>query len=185
MGGFVTRHPYSLVAVTLALTACGTGGTGREVAVTAPASSSASASARDHAWLVAIHQSGLADIQYGKLAERKGATIAVRGAGSKLAADHGAFDKMVVRVADGLGVELPVSERAGRLDEARRLERESGSRFDRDFVATMADEHRKSIAGAEAEVRDGTSPEVIALARAALPALRGHLDMLRKASPVG
>lgn len=181
----MARHPYSLVAVTLALTACGTGGAGHEVAVTTPASSTASVSADDRAWLREMHQSGLADVQYGKLAERKGATAAVRRAGTTLAADHAAFDKMVMRVADGLGIALPTTERAGRLAEARRLEKESGSRFDRAFVATMTEEHRKAIAGAEKEAREGSSPEVTALARAALPGLRGHLDMLRKANPVG
>jgi putative membrane protein len=169
----------------LALTACGTEAGGREAAVTAPVSSSASVSARDRAWLASIHQSNLADVQYGKLAERKGATAAVRRAGGMLAADHGEFDKKVVRVADGLGIRLPTSQRAGQLAVAQRLQKESGSRFDRDFVATMTEEHRKDITAAEAQVREGSSPEVTALARAALPALRGHLDMLRKANPVG
>ncbi|MGH3373654.1 MAG: DUF4142 domain-containing protein [Actinoallomurus sp.] len=171
--------------MTLALTACGPGGTGREVAVTTPASSSASVSNGDRAWLASIHQSGLADVQYGKLAERKGATSAVRQAGTKLAADHTAFDKMVLRVADGLGIELPKTERAGRLAEARQLEQESGSRFDRDFVNAMTGEHRKSVAETEQEIRAGRSPEVTALARTALPTLRAHLQMLRRASPVG
>jgi putative membrane protein len=181
----VTLHLCCLVVVACALTACGPEGPGREVAVTTPASASANVSAGDRAWLTAIHQSGLADIQYGKLAERKGATSAVRRAGTMLATDHAAFDKMVMRVADGLGVELPTTERTDRLAEAQQLEKESGSRFDRDFVVTMTDEHRTSVAATEREVREGESPEVTALARTALPALKGHLEMLRRASPVG
>ena len=181
----MTRVPHSLVAVAFVLSACGTEGTGRQVAVTAPVSSNAPASGGDRAWLVEIHQSALADVQYGRLAERRGATSAVRRAGTALAAEHAAFDTMVVRVADHLSIELPVSERAVRFTGALRLEKESGSRFDRDFVAAMTDEHRRAIDGAERQVRHGTSPEVMALARTALPVLRGHLDMLRKASPVG
>lgn len=184
MGGSVVRHGCSLLAVTLVLTACGPRGIGREVAVTTPASSSASVSAADRAWLVETHRSGLANVEYGRLAERKGATAAVRRAGTQLAADHAAFDKMVVRVARGLKIDLPATERTDR-DRARRLEMEPGVRFDRAFVAMMTDDHRKAIAGAEKEVREGSSPQVVALARAALPALRGHLEMLRRANPVG
>lgn len=185
----MTRHPYSLVGLlvvaagTLAPAACGTGSAGRDVAVTS--SPSASVSAGDRAWLTDTHQSNLADVQYGRLAQRKGATTAVREVGRMLATDHDAFDKKVVRVAERLHVELPGSPGAGRLAVAQRLDKESGSRFDRDFTTTMAEEHRKAIARAQEEVRDGSFPEVIGLARAALPDLRRHLDMLRRASPVG
>jgi putative membrane protein len=168
-----------------ALGACGAGGGGRQVAVTVPVSSGAPVSSGDRAWLAAIHQADLADVQHGRLAERKGATAAVRHAGSMLAADHTAFDQKVTGVAGGLGVELPRTERPEQLVLAQRLQKESGSRFDHDFVAAMVEEHKKAIAAAGEEVRYGSSPDVTALARTALPALREHLSMLRKASPVG
>jgi putative membrane protein len=185
----MTRRSYSLAgalavaAGTLAQAACGTGSAGRDVAVTSPAS--ASVSAGDRAWLTGIHQANLADVQYGRLAERKGATTAVRDAGRMLATDHDAFDKKVIRLAEKLNVELPGAPGAGRLAVAQRLDKESGSRFDRDFTTTMTEEHRQAIARAQEEVRGGRSPEVTRLARAALPDLRRHLDMLRRASPVG
>jgi hypothetical protein len=43
--------------------------------------------------------------------------------------------------------------------------------------------HKKVIADTEAEVREGSSPKVTELARAALPTLRKHLNMLQKAAP--
>ncbi|WP_141955006.1 DUF4142 domain-containing protein [Actinoallomurus bryophytorum] len=184
----MTCHPYSYAAVGLLLTAlgaCGAAGGGRQVAVTAPVSSGSAVSSGDRAWLAATHQADLADVQYGRLAERKGATAAVRHAGSMLAADHTAFDQKVTAVAGGLGIELPRSERPAQLALAQRLQKESGSRFDRDFVAAMVEEHKKAITAAGEEIRSGSSPEVTALAHAALPALREHLSMLRKASPVG
>jgi putative membrane protein len=182
----VTRHPYSLAAVRLAggilaLTACGTGSAGRDVAATAPPG----ASAGDRAWLAETHRAGLANIQCGRLAERKGATTAVREAGGMLAADHDRLDQKVVRLAGRLHVDLPASAGSERLAVVRRLDRESGSRFDRDLTTTLAEEHHEAIVHAEEEVRRGRSPEVVALARASLPDLRRHLDMLRRASPVG
>jgi putative membrane protein len=162
------------------LGACGV--SGRPVAVTTPVSS---ASARDRAWLTTMHQADLADGQYGRLAERKGATAAVRHAGSMLTTDHAALDQKVLRVAGDLGVALPATERSGQLALAQRLEKESGSAFDRAFVSALVTEHEKAVAATEDEVRHGSSPEVTALARSALPGLREHLSMLRRADPVG
>jgi putative membrane protein len=168
----------------LLLTACGGVGAGREAAVTAPASG-APVSAGDRAWLVMIHQDDLADVKYGRLAERKGTTAAVRHAGSMLAADHRALDQKVIRVAGDVDVELPKTERAEQVTLVQRLNKEAGSRFDRDFVAAMVEDHEKAIDRTEEQVRSGSSPEVTALARTALPGLRKHLGMLRRASPVG
>lgn len=168
-----------------ALTACGTGGTDRNVPVTVPVSSDGPVSAKDRAWLRVASESGLADVRYGELARRKGATEALRRAGGRLVADEEAFGARAARVADGLGIELPVTARSVQLSAARRLEQEAGSRFDSDFVALMTQERLNAITGAEHEIRDGTSPQVTALARTALPDLREHLDLLRKANPIG
>ncbi|MDN3359893.1 DUF4142 domain-containing protein [Actinomadura sp. DC4] len=177
------RRLLVVVPFLLASGACGTGG-GRQAGVTT-VSSGASVSAADEAWLTTIHQADLAGVQYGRLAERKGATTAVRHAGSTLAAGHAALDEKVIHVADTLGVGLPANERISQLVLAQRLQKESGSRFDRVFVAAMAQEHEKTVDGTAKEVRSGSSPEVTALARIALPDLREHLTMLRRANPVG
>lgn len=179
------RRLLVVPSLLIALGACGVGGSGRQAAVTAPVSSGASVSPADHAWLITMHQADLADVQYGRLAERKGATLAVRRAGSMLVAGHTALDEKVTNVADTVGVALPATERAGQLALAQRLQKESGSRFDRAWVTAMVQEHEKAIATTEDEVRGGSSPEVTALARMALPDLREHLTMLRRANPVG
>jgi putative membrane protein len=178
----VARHPYVFAVAGLLLAGCGTSGSGREAAARAPA---ASVSAGDRAWLVALHQDGLADVRNGRLAERKGATTAVRRAGTTLVADQVASGPKVIRTANALGVELPRVERTAQLALGRRLADETGSRFDRAFVAAMAEEHEKAIARTEDQVRDGSSPELTELARTALPRLRAHLDMLRRANPIG
>jgi putative membrane protein len=178
----------SLLAVPLlllALGACGVGGSGRPAAVTAPVSTGASVSTADQAWLTMIHQADLADVQYGRLAARKGATSAVRHAGAMLATGHAALDAKVTHVAGILGIDLPATERADQLALAQRLQKESGSRFDRAFVTAMVQEHDKAVAATEREIGSGSSPEVTALAHSALPDLREHLAMLHRANPIG
>jgi putative membrane protein len=180
------RHPYFLAAVTLLLTApaaCSASGTGRQAAVTASASPTPSVSSRDRAWLVEAHQANLAEQQGGRLAEKKGSSAAVRRAGGTLVVDHGALDADVTQVAGVLGVELPRTAGSEHIADAKRLEKESGGRFDHDFVSTMIAGHKKVIADTEAEVREGSSPKVTGLARAALPTLHKHLNMLQTAAP--
>lgn len=189
----MTRHSYVLVTVALVVTAsagCGTGrGSGRSgkagghTAVTASASSRSPVSSADRSWLAEAHQADLAEVQCGRLAEERGASAAVRRAGGVLVADHTAFDTEVRRVAETLDVELPRTAAAEDVTLARRLAAESGGRFDRDFVSAMIAGHEKVIADTQREVREGSSPKVTALARAALPTLHKHLAILRKAAP--
>jgi len=132
-----------------------------------------------------MHQANLADIQYGRLAARRGGTKAVRHAGTMLVDDHTDLDQKVTGVAAGLGVDLPKNQTTDQLALARRLENAPTGRFDRDFVSALTAEHEKAIGNAEDEVRNGSSPQVTALARTALPGLREHLAMVKNANPVG
>jgi putative membrane protein len=122
-------------------------------------------------------------VQSGRLAEKKGGSQAIRHAGAMLVADHSRFDADVTRVAKRLDVELPRTAGADHIAVIQRLDKESGSRFDRDFVTTMIAGHKKVIAATETEVRGGSAPAVKDLARAALPTLHKHLSTLEKASP--
>jgi putative membrane protein len=184
----MTRHPYFLATVALLLAAsaaCSTSGTGPQAVRTVSASPGPSVSSRDRSWLAEAHQANLAEAQCGKLAEKKGSSAAVRRAGATLVMDHTHFDNEVTRVADALAVELPRTLAREDLAVAQRLEKESGGQFDHDFVSTMIADHKKLIADTEAEVREGSSPKVIGLARTALPTLRKHLNTLEKAAPTG
>jgi putative membrane protein len=176
----MTRHRRRAVAALLLLSGCGAAGAGRDAALRA-----AAVRPSERAWLVSLHQDGLAHLRYGGLAERKGGTAAVRRAGTALVADQRTFGPKVARTAGALGIGLPRAERVEQLALARRLADEVGGDFDRDFVAVTAAEHEGAIARTEHQLRDGTSPELTALARGVLPTLRARLDMLRRADPLG
>jgi putative membrane protein len=175
---------YFLAVVALSLmasTACG--GIAVQRTVTAVSvSSMGPVSARDRAWLAEAHQANLAEVQVGKLAEKRGGTPAVRSAGAMLVTDHTKFDSEVTRVARDLGVPLPKTAMPDDITAAKRLSRESGSQFDKDFLSTMITGHEKVIADTKVEISKGSSPQVISLAKSALPTLDKHLNTLRKAS---
>ena len=66
-----------------------------------------------------------------------------------------------------------------------RLSGEQWAAFDHDFVATMMTGHDIMIAATRREIAHGSSPEVVGLAKQALPMLLMHLKMMRAAAPVG
>lgn len=200
------RHRYlpALPAVALVMVAAagcggsGTGGTkhggadGRPAGASSPVSVSPSAtapsqrpSAQDRAWLRFIHQVNLAEVTAGELAEKKGGTAAVRSAGKTLATDHEALDAKVTKVAGGLGVTLPKTAPPDEEALAKKLEKESGSRFDQDFLSNMITGHRQAIAKTQTEIAQGSAPRVKDLAQMALPDLKKHLSVLRNAQRSG
>jgi putative membrane protein len=182
-GDSMTRRSYFLAVVALSLmasTACGSIAVQRTVATVSL--SSTTVSEQDRAWLAEAHQANLAEVQVGRLAEKKGGTPAVRSAGAMLVTDHTKFDGEVTRVAHDLGVSLPKTAMPDDITAAKRLSGESGSQFDTDFLSTMITGHEKVIADTKIEVGKGSSPQVISLAKSALPTLNKHLNTLRKAS---
>jgi putative membrane protein len=147
--------------------------------------STTTVSAQDRAWLAEAHRANLAEVQVGKLAEKKGGTPAVRSVGAVLVGDHTKFDIEVTRAAHDLGVRLPKTAMPDDITAAGRLSNESGSLFDRDFLSTMITGHEQVIVDTKAEIRKGSSSQVISLAQAALPVLYKHLNLLEKARSTG
>ena len=137
-------------------------------------------SAQDRGWLAFAHQVNLAEVAAGELAQKKGGTAAVRSAGKMLVTDHQRLDAKVTALARKLDVTLPKTVSPDDKALARKLESESGKKFDRDFLAAMITGHRHAIAKTKAEIAQGSSPEVKSLARSALPDLTKHLTTMRK-----
>jgi putative membrane protein len=159
---------------------CGSGGSGEAAAAPAP-----HVSAEDHRWLNEAHQADLAEIAAGGQAKARGTTPAIRAAGAMLVRDHSAFDATLVRAASTLKVTLATHQSIHQTEIGDRLASENGTDFDHDFTASMMTAHEHLIGATIAELRHGSDPLVVALARQALPALRRHLVMMRALAATG
>jgi putative membrane protein len=193
------RHPYLLILpaaalVAAAATACGSGAAKPAAPTVSPTmgtptmgspTAHGGVSAQDRAWLTEIHQANIAEVQAGSLAAKKGATTAVRSAGRMLSTEHTQFDDKVRRTARRLGVSLPAAVAPTDAAAAQRLRGRTGREFDQDFLSTMISGHEQAIAQTQAQISQGSSPQVVALAKEALPHLRHHLAALRKAQSSG
>jgi putative membrane protein len=147
-------------------------------AVLAVSPAAAQPSEQDEAWMVAAHQSNLAEIAAGMAAEEQGTTEAVREMGATLIADHEALDADLVALAEELDVDLPdqpAPEQEAALTEVRA---QQGEEFDAAWVASQIEGHRMSLAAGEEEIATGSEEDVVALAEAAAPVIQRHLDHL-------
>ncbi|MGN9842014.1 DUF4142 domain-containing protein [Nonomuraea sp. H19] len=135
----------------------------------------------DKAWMKAIHEGNLAEVQAGRLAQDKGTGQRVKRIGKMLVQDHTKLDAQVTQTASKLGIQLPTSPSTEQRAEIDRLEDAKGKDFDREFLASMTKAHTAALSATKTEISDGTNPEVVALAKAAEPKLQEHLSALQEA----
>ena len=138
-------------------------------------------SAQDKKWMTMIHQVNLAEIEVGRLAQRKGTTAQVRSLGRTFVDDHTMLDRKVVSVSRSLNITLPSGVMPDQAELARKLAQMSGRQFNDTFVSTSITGHQDAIAATKTEISRGSNPMVISVARQALPVLQKHLTMSKKA----
>src|SRR5699024_7004013 len=125
-------------------------------AVLAVSPAAAEPSEQDEAWMVAAHQSNLAEIAAGTTAQEQATTDAVREMGATLIADHEALDADLVALAEELGVDLPDQpspEQEAALTEVRE---QQGEAFDTAWIASQIEGHRMSLAAGQEEIANGS-----------------------------
>ncbi|WP_187365229.1 DUF4142 domain-containing protein [Cellulosimicrobium cellulans] len=134
--------------------------------------------AQDQTWLVAAHQSNLAEIAAGQAALQKATSDDVRMHGQMLIDDHTALDASLTPVAQQLGVALPAEPTPEQQQALAEVAAQSGDAFDRAWVQSQIAGHRATLAAGEQELAQGSDQAVKDLAAAAAPVVQRHLDGL-------
>ncbi|WP_310708100.1 DUF4142 domain-containing protein [Nonomuraea sp. 3-1Str] len=180
------RSHLSLLLAALAVTAsAGCGGGATDSAASSEASSSASApaaqaSGQDRAWMRKIHMGGLAEIHAARLAQDKGSTEVVKSLGGTFVKDYDSLDDQLVHAAERHGVHLPAELSTAEQKKAAALEEAARARFDSRFLKATAQAHKQAITATKREIKKGSAPEIVSLARTTLPSLESHMAMLRE-----
>jgi putative membrane protein len=142
-------------------------------------------SEQDRAFLVAAHQSNLAEIAAGEAAQQQATTDMVRQHGARFIADHTRLDADLTAVAGELAVELPDAPTAEQQAQLDQVKAQPGAAFDSAWTAQQITAHELSAANGEKELAEGTNDRVKALASAAAPVIASHLAMLQDGSMPG
>jgi len=136
---------------------------------------------QDRTFLMAAHQSNLAEIASARIAQQKATKQVTRELAARWIADHTRLDAALRPVAQRLNVELPDAPSPAQQQVAARYRATSGPAFDRLWVTTQRAGHAAALAVGEAELAGGSQPEVIALARSAAPVIAAHHELLEAA----
>ncbi|WP_250031362.1 DUF4142 domain-containing protein [Paractinoplanes maris] len=142
----------------------------------------AAPSDQDAAYLRAAHQSNLAEIAGGRLAQQKGASEDVKDLGARFVADHTKLDAAVKQTASQLDVDLPDAPNEKQQALAARYQQASGDDFDALFVSTQMDAHMAAMANGQREIARGSDAAAKKNARAAAPVIASHHELLDNAA---
>jgi putative membrane protein len=122
-------------------------------------------------------QGDLAEIAIGQLAQRNGASPAVKQFGEKLVNDHTANLAQAKLASKSLGMSVPSAPNDEQKAAYDRLRKLSGPDFDRQFAAHMVEDHEKDIAKFQRESEQRTPAGEFA--KLSLPKLQEHLQIAR------
>jgi putative membrane protein len=156
---------------------------GATVLVLLPAAAaSAAPSEQDTTFLRAAHQSNLAEIAGGELAQQKGQSQQVKDLGARFVEDHTRLDEALQETAEALDVELPSAPNAEQRALGERYEAASGADFDALFVSTQMDAHMKAMRLGQTEIANGSDAQAKKVAQDAAPVIQQHHELLDDAA---
>jgi putative membrane protein len=146
------------------------------------AAANAAPSDQDATYLRAAHQSNLAEIAGGKLAQQKADSQRVKDLGARFVTDHTKLDQSLSKTASALGVSLPSAPNSQQQALAARYSAASGSQFDSLFVSTQMQAHMTAMQLGQTELAQGSDSQAKKVAQSAAPVIASHHSALESAA---
>jgi putative membrane protein len=150
------------------------------LACTTAAVAQAGASDGDKHFVEAALKGGMAEVELGHLAAKKGASEDVKRFGEKMVVDHTALGDKMKAVAGEIGVTPPSMTTPSDMALKAKLELLSGDAFDKAYISAMVKDHEEDLKDFQQEVADASSPAVKTAARQGETVIAHHLAMIRK-----
>ena len=128
----------------------------------------------------AAAKGGFAEVTFGKLAEDKASSQAVKNLAQRMVNDHTKADDQLKAAASKDNISIPSQLDARDQTAYARLSQLSGSAFDRAYARDMVRDHETDIAVFRHEVNDGKDASIKSFAAQTLPTLEDHLKEARQ-----
>ncbi len=139
-----------------------------------------SLSSRDSNFVMQAAQTGMLEVQLGKLAVQRGSSAGVKQYGQQMVEEHTQKNQELMQLAMQKGVEVPTEMSSQNKALGDRLSGLSGTSFDTAYKQAMIDSHNQAIALFQAQSQQGQDPELKAWATKTLPNLQAHLQMVNQ-----
>lgn len=155
---------------------------GRSPSTPTGENSTSSLSTADRNFVLQAAQSGMLEVELGRLAVQRGSSAAVKQHGQQMVEQHSQANQELMQLAMQKGVEVPKQMSSQNQALRQRLAGLSGTNFDAAYQQAMRESHSRAIALFEAQSKQGKDPELKAWAAQLLPDLQSHLQMVDRLS---
>jgi len=131
----------------------------------------------DQVFILEATKGGLAEVEFGKLAEQKGGDDLVKKFARRMIEDHTKANQKLATLAEADGIKLPTGldpEHAAMREDLQKL---SGMAFDRAYIMGQITDHQKTVQLFEYEINSGQNGDLKMFASETLPIILRHLQM--------
>lgn len=118
---------------------------------------------------------GMAEVELSKLALEKAKKQTVKDFAQKMIDDHGKANEELTTLARSKNAEVPAEMDPAAVEKKATLEKLTGSKFEKQYVTIMLDDHKKAVELFREQSTGGTDPELKDWAAKTLPKLEEHL----------
>lgn len=101
--------------------------------------------ATDRQFAMNAARGGMMEVEMGRMAEQQSKSAEVKRIGARMVADHSKANSELMAIAQRKGVKLPAAP--------ARMSKMKGADFDKQYLAMMAEDHRKDLAEFQAEAK--------------------------------
>jgi putative membrane protein len=151
-------------------------------ALLAQGMSSSKMSSADTKFMKGAATGGMEEVELGKLAAQKASDPDVKSFGQKMVDDHSKANDQLQQLAGQKGVTLPTSMSMMQKHDMAKLEKLSGTAFDKAYVSMMVKDHKKDVAEFQHESKSAKDSDLKGWASTTLPTLQDHLKMVQDIS---
>lgn len=134
--------------------------------------------AADKRFAMMAAQTDIAELQVSNMALQKSNSDDVKKLAQRLIDDHTKTTDSMKEIASKKGLTLPTEPDAKHKALATKLESESGTQFDKDYLAANSMDHHKVVAAFQKEANSGQDPDIKAFASKYLPDIQEHTKMI-------
>jgi putative membrane protein len=123
---------------------------------------------------------GMAEVEFGKLAQEKSSNAKVKEFAAMMVADHGKANGELMSIAASKNITLPAGLDEEHLKKLEELKSKSGAAFEKAYVAAMVEGHQKTLALMQDGAAHCKDSSLKTFAEKTAPVVKAHLDMITK-----
>lgn len=127
-------------------------------------------------FVVEAANSGMMEVEAGRVAQQKGSSQEVKQYGQMMVDDHTKANEELKALASTKNITVPAAIGQDKQDKLAKLQEKSGAEFDREFMDLMVSSHEDAVNLFEKQAENGSDPELKSWAAGKVTVLKQHLD---------